>query len=87
MALIKNKEIAGITANYHRIIEFSTNVDSNKTVVTLAVYVSKVIRTANANNKLRVERIELNNIYENRTAVYTALKALPAFTGSTDDLS
>jgi len=74
MALIKNKEIAGITANYHRIIEFSVTIDTNKTNVILATYVSKTIRDTNVRNILRTDRLTLDGIYETRDSIYTKIK-------------
>jgi len=72
MALKKTQEIdnLGIEGNYHRVVQFNINFDSNDTVVTFQMYKNKATRDAGKNPTSQQIQREMKNRVINKEVIY-----------------
>lgn len=77
MALKKQVNYKGVTAEYWKISAHQSDCLRNKTLIKLCLYVSKVVRDENINNYLNSPTdlsIMLNGYFEDRESCYQAMK-------------
>ena len=75
MALIKETEVKGITCDYWKIIKIKTNVLTDNTQVTLAVYPSSTVRDADYNNYQDMRHEFVDGVDKTRSELYVLVKA------------
>lgn len=84
MALQKDTNYKGITANYWKILSDRGDFLTGATSVTLGLYYDKAARDANPQNTLDQKFIGLTAMDLTRVQEYDMIKLLPEFTDAQD---
>ena len=90
MALQKSTTLAnGAAGNYHRIISYEVDVDSNAVFIRVALYKDSAKRTEGSGLYFEKKTVTLTDeqfstLPEDRTEIYTEMKRLAEYSGATD---
>ena len=84
MALQLSTNYKGVTADYWKVIYIKQDVEAAKTAVRVALYKDAAARAAGIENALGSSDFTFDDQDMTRAMAYTALKALPQFSGATD---